>query len=61
MLLDFDKCKFSANYVFKMLQLKKIILRSTEKGYKIKNKLRLTIGSNKENTKFIKAIKSIFN
>jgi histidinol-phosphate aminotransferase len=61
LLLDFDKCKFSANYVFKMLQLKKIILRSTEKGYKIKNKLRLTIGSNKENTKFIKAIKSIFN
>ena len=61
LLLDFDKCKFSANYVFKMLQLKKIILRSTEEGYKIKNKLRLTIGSNKENTKFIKAIKSIFN
>ncbi len=60
LLLDFDKCKFSANHVFKMLQLKKIILRSTENGYNIKNKLRLTIGSNKENAKFIKAIKSIF-
>ena len=34
---------------------------TTEDGYNIKNKLRLTIGSNKENTKFIKAIKSIFN
>jgi histidinol-phosphate aminotransferase len=61
LLLNFDKCKFSANYVFKMLQSKKIILRSTEGGYNIKNKLRLTIGSNKENAKFIKAIKSIFN
>ena len=61
LLLNFDKCKFSANYVFKMLQTKKIILRTTEDGYNIKNKLRLTIGSNKENAKFIKAIKSIFN
>ena len=61
LLLNFDKCKFSANYVFKKLQLKRIILRSTKDGYNIKNKLRLTIGSNKENAKFIKAIKSIFN
>tara|TARA_B110001450_G_scaffold54341_1_gene50766 strand:- start:2065 stop:3147 length:1083 start_codon:yes stop_codon:yes gene_type:complete len=60
LLLNFDKCKFSANYVFKMLQLKKIILRSTADGYKIKNKLRLTIGSNEENKIFIKAIKNIF-
>ena len=61
LLLNFDKCKLSANQVFKALQLKKIILRSTEDGYNIKNKLRLTIGSNKENAEFIKAIKSIFN
>ena len=61
LLLNFDKCKFSANYVFKKLQLKKIILRSTEDGYNIKNKLRLTIGSNNENAKFIIAIKNIFN
>jgi len=61
LLLNFDKCKFSANYVLKKLQSKKIILRSTEDGYKIKNRLRLTIGSNKENAKFIKVIKSIFN
>ena len=60
LLLNFDKCKFSANYVFKMLQSKKIILRSTEDGYNIRNKLRLTIGSNKENKEFIKAIKNIF-
>jgi histidinol-phosphate aminotransferase len=61
LLLNFDKCKFSANYVFKKLQSKRIILRSTEDGYNIKNKLRLTIGSNKENKKFMKAIKDIFN
>ena len=61
LLLNFDKCKFSANYIFKKLQSKGIILRSTEDGYNIKNKLRLTIGSKKENMKFIKAIKAIFN
>jgi len=61
LLLNFDKSKFSANYVFKKLQSKGILLRSTEDGYNIKNKLRLTIGSKKENTKFIAAIKLIFN
>jgi histidinol-phosphate aminotransferase len=61
LLLNFDKCKFSANYVFNKLQSKGIILRSTEDGYNIKNKLRLTIGSKKENAKFIKEIKVIFN
>ena len=61
LLLNFDKCKYSANYVFKKLQLKGIILRSTQDGYKIKNKLRLTIGSKKQNNKFIKVITDIFN
>ena len=61
LLLNFDKCKFSANYVFNKLQSKGIILRSMKDGYNIKNKLRLTIGSKKENTKFITSIKVIFN
>ena len=61
LLLNFDKCKFSANYVFNKLQSKGIILRSTEDGYNIKNKLRLTIGSKKENVIFLTAIKVIFN
>ena len=61
LLLDFDRCKFSAKYILNKLQSKGIILRSTEDGYNIKNKLRLTIGSSKENTKFLKVIKSIFN
>jgi len=61
LLLNFDKCKFSANYVFNKLQAKGIILRSTKDGYNIKNKLRLTIGTEKENKKFIKAIKIVLN
>ncbi len=61
LLLNFDKCKFSANYVFNKLQSKGIILRSTEDGYNIKNKLRLTIGSKKENMRFITTIKAILN
>ena len=60
-LLSFDKSKFSAKYVFRKLELKGIILRSTEEGYNIKNKLRLTIGSAKENIKFINTMKDIFN
>jgi histidinol-phosphate aminotransferase len=47
--------------VFKKLISKGIILRSTKEGYKIKNKLRLTIGTSKENIKFIKIMKNIFN
>ena len=60
-LLNFDKCKFTAMQVLKKLELKEIILRSTQDGYNIKNKLRLTIGSTKENIKFIHVMKGIFN
>jgi len=61
LLLNFDKCKFTAKYIFKKLQTKGIILRSTEEGYNIKNKLRLTIGSNKEIANFMSTIKVIFS
>ena len=44
-----------------MSEYKDIILRSTEYGYKMKNMLRLTIGSKKENLKFMKEVESIFN
>ncbi|MBD1174151.1 histidinol-phosphate transaminase [Pelagibacterales bacterium SAG-MED01] len=60
LLLDFAKCKFKAKYFYKKLKMKGIILRSTEDGYKIKNMLRLTIGSKKENLKFMKVTESIF-
>ena len=60
-LLNFEQSKFSAKYVFKKLKLKGIILRSTEDGYNIRNKLRLTISSAKDNIKFINVMNSIYN
>ncbi len=57
-LLNFDFCKVSANYVLKKLEKKGIILRNMQ-SYKMKNKLRVTIGSSKENNKFIKSLKEI--
>ena len=60
LLLDFTKCKFKAKYFYQKLKMKGIILRSTEDGYKINNMLRLTIGSKKENLRFMEATESIF-
>ena len=60
LLLNFAKCRLRAKYFYKKLKMKGIILRSTEDGYKIKNMLRLTIGSKKENLKFMKITESIF-
>ena len=59
LLLNFNKCKYSANYVQKKLENKGIILRSME-SYKIKNALRLTIGNINENKKLIKILNIIF-
>ena len=61
LLLDFTKCKYTARYFYMSLKKKGIIVRSTEEGYHIKNKLRLTIGSKKENIAFMIATKKIFN
>ena len=61
LLLNFEKCKFKARYFHKKLKEKGIILRSTEDGYKIRNMLRLTVGSRKDNLRFMNAVKSIFN
>ena len=60
LLLDFTKCKLKAKYFYERLKMKGIILRSTESGYKIKNMLRLTIGSKKENLRFMKETENIF-
>ena len=59
--LNFDKSKISAKYLYEKLKQKGVILRSTEDGYGIKNKLRLTIGSKEENLKFMKTVKRILN
>jgi len=58
-LLNFNKCRYSANYIQKKLENNGIILRSM-KTYKIKNALRLTIGSNADNNKLIIILNKIF-
>ncbi len=59
LLLNFNKCKLSANTIEKKLLKKGIILRET-KTYGIKNCLRLTIGNNQENKLFLKSMEQIF-
>jgi len=59
LLLNFSKCKYSANYVKKKLENNGIILRSM-KIYKINNALRLTIGSSSANNKLIRILNKIF-
>ncbi len=61
LLLNFEKSKYSANYLYEKLKNKGIILRSTQDGYNIKNKLRLTIGSKKENLKFMTIVKEVIS
>ena len=58
-LLNFNKCKLSADKVEKKLEDYGIILREM-KSYGIKNCLRLTIGSKRENIIFLNKMKSIF-
>ena len=58
-LLNFNKCKLSANNVEKKLEKNGIIVREM-KSYGIKNCLRLTIGSSEENLFLINKMKSIF-
>jgi len=59
LLLNFNKCKLSANKVEKKLQIKGLILRET-KTYGINNCLRLTIGNSRENKLFLNTVGKIF-
>ena len=59
LLLNFSKCKYSANYIKKKLENNGIILRSMQ-TYKINNALRLTIGSSSDNNKLIRILNKIF-
>ena len=59
LLLNFNKCKLSADTIEKKLQKKGLILRET-KNYGIKNCLRLTIGNSSENKLFLNTIGQIF-
>ena len=59
LLLNFIKCKYSANHIQKKLENNGIILRSMQ-TYKIKNALRLTIGSSAANNKLVSILNKIF-
>ena len=59
LLLNFSKCKYSANYIKKKLENNGIILRSMQ-TYKINNALRLTIGNSSANNKLIRILNKIF-
>jgi len=59
LLLNFSKCRYSANYIQKKLENNGIILRSM-RTYKIDNALRLTIGSSSDNNKLIRILNKIF-
>ena len=61
LLLDFKNCKHTAKYLYEKLKQRGIIVRSTEDGYHIRNKLRLTIGSKQENLAFMNDVKNILN
>ncbi len=59
--LNFKKSKYSAKYLYDELKKRGVILRSTEEGYHIKNKLRLTIGSKAENLKFMSVTRKVLS
>ena len=58
LLVNFNKIKGSSNKIFLKLAKSGILVRKMD-VYKIKNSLRITIGNNFENKKFIKIIKEI--
>jgi|TARA_B100001093_G_scaffold447508_1_gene452465 histidinol-phosphate aminotransferase len=60
LLINFDRVKKTSKQVFFSLAKKGILLRQMD-VYSIKNSLRVTIGSNKENSKLISELKKIFN
>ena len=58
-LINFNGTKINSDQAFEKLANKGLILRKM-KQYKIPNSLRLTIGSEEANKKFIESIESIF-
>ena len=59
-LLNFDKVKINSKKVFNSLANSGILVRRMD-PYGIKNSLRVTIGKNNENKKFISKMRNIFN
>ena len=59
-LIKFDRVKKTSKQVFYALAKVGILLRQMD-VYSIKNSLRVTVGSSKENLKLIIELKKIFN
>jgi len=58
LLVNFDKIRISSKKIFLKLAKSGILVRKMD-VYKIKNSLRITIGNNLENKKFIKIMRKI--
>ncbi len=60
LLINFDKAKISSKKVFRTLAKSGILIRNMD-AYKIKNSLRVTIGTASENKEFILKLRRIIN
>ena len=60
LLINFDKVKKNSSIIFRLLAGAGILVRKMD-NYGIKNSLRVTIGKNKENKKFILKLKKVIN
>ena len=60
LLINFDKAKISSKKVFRNLAKSGILIRNMD-AYKIKNSLRVTIGTASENKEFILKLRRIIN
>ena len=60
LLINFDKIKKNSSKIFRLLADAGILVRKMN-NYGIKNSLRVTIGTNVENKKFILKLKKIIN
>ncbi len=60
LLVNFNKVKRNSNKIFLKLANSGILVRKMNK-YNIKNSLRITIGNNKENLKFMKVLGKLLN
>ena len=60
LLINFDKVKKSSSKIFKLLANAGILVRKMD-NYGIKNSLRVTIGKNDENKRFILKLKKVIN
>lgn len=59
-MINFDKVKKNSSKIFKLLASAGVLVRKMD-NYGIKNSLRVTIGKNDENKRFILKLKKVIN